>query len=384
MRKGVFTRSLYTSAKATRGVGEKDVTKRAEQEAKKTGKLNPLVDPAGFGAIRLSLPRVEKRDDGRYELLVGTPMPVETRVDTTGSMGGNVDVAMKVMPDAFEAFSKVLDGYDLQVNTGIFGDVQDNFPLCRPQFEMDADKIVNQLTLMVPERDGGDTPEDPDLGIFGGAYLVRAYINRIGLKGYDFTVTDAPGRGIIAGDQITRVFGKDAFEKVAENEHPIERQGALQLDEVWNALLDRAHAFVLQVGDSQSTSRFWTNHIGENRLVMLPDTKYTPYVQAAIIGLTEGTLILSDIVDFLQEFNLDKGICNRIAEAVSGIPIGAQSQLLSFSRRPQKGDLFAGKPDVWKDENLWPETQTSTDDDKPADTEKSEAGKTAEEESEWI
>lgn len=69
---------------------------------------------------------------------------------------------------------------------------------------------------MVPGRSGFDAPEDPDIGIFGGAYLTRAYINRIGLKRYDFTVTDAPGRGVIAINDLKKIYGDEVFNKVKE------------------------------------------------------------------------------------------------------------------------------------------------------------------------
>jgi len=354
MGREVFTRSLYTAAKSTASVSSTHVTKRAEQKAIETGKLEPLVDPAGFGTTRLSLPRVEKKEDDTWEMLVGTPMPIETRVDTTGSMGNNVDVAMDVLPDAFESWSKVLDGYDIQVATGIFGDVKDNFVLCRPQFEMDALKIVKQLTLMVPEHGGGDNPEDPDLGIFGGAYLCRHYINRIGLKGYDFTVTDAPGRGIIDPEVVKRVFGDKAFDKASENGHQISQRGPIQLKDVWSALLDRAHAFVLLVGHSRDTKHFWSEHVGSERVISLPNTKHLPCVQAAIIGLTEGTLTLNDTVEFLQQLNMKKKDAETVSESLANIPIGAQMQLPNFSKIPKKGDVFEGKPDVWEDKYLWP------------------------------
>ena len=353
MGKRVFTREAYVAAKSSAGVGLADVTKRAEKQAMKTGRLEPLVDPSGFGVVRLSLPRVEKVNDSQYELLIGTPLPIETRVDTTGSMGGNVDTTMKVLPDAFDSWSKVASDYDIQIATGIFGDISDNFPLCRPQFEMDADKIVNQLTLMVPERNGGDYPEDPDYGIFAGAYLCRHYINRIGLKGYDFTVTDAPGRGLLSEDQLIRIFGDKVYDKVAENGFQI-RRGILQLEDVWSALLDRAHAFILQVDSGQSTSSFWSRIVGDSRIVRVPDTHYLPHVQAVIIGLTEGTLILNDVAGFLQQFNINSDIISSIERSVINIPIGVQRQSRNYNRRPKKGDLFDGKPDVWEDKNLWP------------------------------
>lgn len=355
MGRHVFTRETYSRAMAAEKVSAVHSTARAEQQAKITGKLDPLVDPAGFGVTRLSLPRVEKKTvDGKamWELLVGTPMPIETRVDTTGSMGDNVDVAIGVLPNAFESWGNVLKGYDIQVATGIFGDVQDQFVLCRPQFEMEASKIVKQLTLMVPERRGGDTPEDPDLGIFGGAYFCRHYINRIGLKGYDFTVTDAPGRGKIDPKVVQRVFGDEAFDKVKENGHKVDHRSAIELDDVWNDLLDRAHAFVLIVEDSYAAN--WWKPIVGNRVVNLPSTKYLPQVQGAIIGLTEGTLELSNVETFLREFNMTKSDAAAVADSLCNIPIGAQTALPNFSKIPQIGDLFEGKPDVWEDTNLWP------------------------------
>lgn len=353
MGKTVFTRSLYSSAKAAEGVGEREVTRRAEQKAKSTGKLEPLVDPAGFNVIRLSLPRVEEQDDGRWKLLVGCPMPVETRVDTTGSMGGNVDVAMRVLPDAFEAFNHVLQGYDPHIATGIFADAfADQFALCRPQFEMHADKIVKQLTMMVPERSGGDSEEDPEYGLFGGAYLCRHYVNRIGLKGYDFTVTDAPTHGQATDDQLERVFGDKVWDKLEENGFQ-RRKGGYKLEDIFSDLLDRAHAFVLLV--EGSARHYWTARVGKDRVIDLPDTNHLPFVQAAIIGLTEGTLLLNDVADFLQKIgNMSDSQAKRTAETMVNIPIGAQAQLPKYDDRPMKGDLFDGKPDVWKDEHLWP------------------------------
>jgi hypothetical protein len=363
MGKTVFTRSLYSSARAAEGVtSDRAVTRRAEQKAKSTGKLEPLVDPAGFGVIRLSLPRVEERSDGKWEMLVGCPMPIETRVDTTGSMGGNVDVAMRVLPDAFESFAKVLEGYDPHVATGIFGDVYaDQFALCRPQFEMQADKIVKQLTLMVPEKNGGDGEEDPEFGIFAGAYFCRHYINRIGLKGYDFTVTDAPTHGRVGPNELEKVFGDKVWEKLEENGHQLKKGGTFDLSDIFSSLLDRAHAFVLLV-EGQARS-YWVSQVGKNRVVNLPDTEYLPHVQAAIIGLTEGTLLLNDVAAFLQKIgNMNESQAKRTAETMVDIPIGAQSQLPNFEKRPMKGDLFDGKPDVWKDENLWPSQRAGESD----------------------
>jgi len=358
-----LTKETYTAALASVGVtrGSKGVTKKAEQQAKKTGKLQPIVDPAEFGVTRLSLPRVGK-EDGGWKLLVGTPIPIETRFDSTSSMGDSVDTALEVLPNAFEYWKEVLEDYDIQASTGIFGDVVDDFVLCRPPFEMVADKIVNQLTQMVPERGGGDPAEDPDVGIFGGAYLVRSYINRIGLKRYDFTVTDAPGRGRVDDKTLKRTFGDEVFTKVSENGHQIKHNGgSMELETIWNDLLEEAHAFIIVVRNSSSAKRFWNEHCGKERVVPIPHAKWIPQTQAAIIGLTEGVIEPQEVVTFLTRMNVDEAAAETIMEALVDIPLGAQAQLPNFDRRPMKGDFFAEKPDVWEDTNIWPISSSSVE-----------------------
>ena len=321
------------------------ITAKAEQKAKKTGKLDPLVDPAGYGAIRRSLPRFENYK-GFYKLSVGTPIPVETRLDTTGSMGGNVDIAFKVLPDTHELISKAIPGCDIQLAIGIFGDVSDKFVLCRPQFEMTAEKIVHQLSLMVPERDGGDEDEDPHYGLFGGAYLTSTYLNKIGLKGYDFTVSDARARDWLDVRQLKRVFGDDVFERTADNGNKLD-EVRLTTANVVSDLLKISHAFFIQVGNNSSTTNFWEHSFGRERVIVLPNMKFLPHTQAAIIGLTEGTFSLSEVGDFLMENNLSKEYATQIARAVSDIPIGAQAKLPNFKKRPKIGDLFKEKTDLW-------------------------------------
>lgn len=346
MGRNTFSTEAYRSATKSISTSE-PVTFRAEQVAHKTGKLNPLVDPSGYGVIRRSLPRLEELDNGSWLLTVGMPMPIETRIDTTGSMGGNVDIAFRVLPRSYELCSSVLPGYDIQIATGIFGDVVDDFILCRPQFEMEAGKIVEQLTLMVPERMGGDVPEDPQYGLFGSAYLTKRHINGLGLKGYDFTVSDAPGRNRLDEKQLIRIFGPEVFVKVRENGYQVNENNLPSTVDVVRDLLKDTHAFFLQVGEASETTRFWLDVFGPSRIVTLPSTELLPQVQAVIIGLTEGTLDLIKVEEFLQKNNVCGNDARKIVRSVARIPIGAQTILPNFSKRPQKGDIFLEKTDLW-------------------------------------
>jgi hypothetical protein len=362
MGKEVFSRHAFMRASDKFVPDKGPATFRAEQIAHDTGKLNPLVDPAGYGVIRRSLPRFEKKGD-LLVMTVGTPMPIETRVDTTGSMGHNVDIVLRVLPKAYELWTEVLPGYDIQVATGIFGDVCDRFVLCRPQFEMTAEKIVQQLTLMVPERAGGDSPEDPHYGLFGAAYLTSAYINKIGLKSYDFTVSDASAHDLFDERQLKRIFGDEVLAKVAENGYQINPSNLPTIEEVVQELLKRAHAFFLQVDDDAATTRFWTDIFGKDRVVILPSTEILPQVQAAIIGLTEGTLELAQVEEFLRKNNVVGAEAKKIVRSVAGVPIGAQAALPNFDKRPQKGDLFEEKTDTWPADKSEADEEVSSDDE---------------------
>lgn len=347
MGKRTFSMDSYSETRAARGItSDAHVTRKAEQEAKHTGKLDPSVDPS-VDVIRRSLLRFNRHGD-QWVVTIGCPMDVESICDTTGSMGGNVDIAMKVLPDTYRLCSQMLSGYDVQLALGIFGDVCDQFPIQRPQFEMTAKAIVDYLASMVPERKGGDTEEDPHYGLFGAAYLTAAYTNRIGLKGYHFTISDAPARERLSEHQLLRIFGDDVFDKVAENGHQLERECLPTTKEVVFDLQKRAHAFFLQVGRDNETHEFWTDKYGEDRVVLLPETKYLPHVQAAIIGLTEGTLQLGAVEEFLTRNNVPESAAALITRSVSNIPIGAQAVLRSKLGHdiPKEGDIYNAKTDL--------------------------------------
>lgn len=327
------------------------VTSRGRDEVRSTGKLNSLVDPAGYDVIRRSLPRMRRRLTGDFELSVGVPIPIEIRLDTTGSMGNNVEKAMKDLPKTFGLCSNFLTEFDTQMAIGIFGDCVDDFVLCRPQFEMVAEKLVHQLTLMVPEGlGGGNGGEDPQYGLFGAAYLTAAYIDRIGLKGYDFTISDEPARSTLSKRQLERIFGNEVIEKVSSNGFEF-NDNMLKTETVFKSLLDRAHAFFLLVDgyERHAAHNFWLDLYGHDRVVVLQHIETLPYVQAVIVGLTEGVLNLIDTQDFLLENGIDRLIADEIVRSVSNIPIGAQAELRSKMEKqlPQKGDVFKEKTDAW-------------------------------------
>lgn len=349
-----FTSSDYEVAINKHVSDSSSVTKKAKQEALNTGMLNPLVDPSANGVIHMSKPFYERNEALQlWSLVAGMPMPIETRLDTTGSMHRNVDKAFKALPKLYDLCSSVLPGFDLQLATGIFGDISDKFVLCRPKFAHSADRLVERLTLMVPEGKGGDSPEDPHYGLFAGAYLTDARISKYGLKGYDFTVTDAAARYELVERQLIRIFGPEVFEKVIENGFNIDKKDLPSTKEVVNDLLKRAHAFCILIDEDNDARRFWNNIFSKDRIVRLPDINYLPHTQAVIVGLTEGTLTMDTAADFLIKNDVREGMAESLVRSVAHIPIGAQELLrLKLDRPlPKDGDLFRERTDLWPVEN---------------------------------
>ena len=353
----IFSSYDYASSMSSRGVSyssdeerrsskpKTDVTSEARQRVRETGKLDPAVDPA-IDTIRRSLIRFEPTKDKKWRVSVGCPMDIETTLDSTGSMGDNVDKAIAVLPDTYQLASEMLPGYDVQIACGIFGDVVDEFVLNRPQFEMTAEKIVDYLTKMHPEGSGGDHPEDPQYAMFASAYYTAAYTNRIGLKGYFFLITDATMHSRISKDTLKRIFGDDFLEKLHENGY--EGDEIPDMSDVAAKLRDTKHAFVIAVEGESGDRSYWGKWFGANHVIRIPDTSRLPEIEAAIIGLTEGTLEPMDLEKWLKDHQLNKSYIEYCLSDLRGVPYGEQRRLerASKCKIPKLGDIFEKKTDL--------------------------------------
>ena len=355
MGDGALTKDTYDAAISRRGIDfsssdsrKHHATSAGEEYVRRHGQLDPVVDPK-TAPIHRSLLRFMPTD-GKWRVSVGCPVDVESILDTTGSMGDNVNIAMKVLPDTFGLCAEMLPGMDLQLSIGIFGDYADKYILCRPQFEMEAEKIVDYMSRMNPERCGnGNGGEDPIYGIFAAAYLTSAYLNRIGLKGYHFVITDEPTHEINSRE-MERVFGEHVWEEIAANGHPeITKRQFPDNQSIVADLHKRAHAFVLvrKLWNSR-TRTSWEQLYGKNHVVEINDTYCLPQIQAAIIGLTEGVLQPMDVEKYLRDHEVSE---DNVAVAMPGlrcVEFAAQRILKEASpyRIPQKGDIFDNKSDL--------------------------------------
>lgn len=350
MGDGTHSQPQYEATMATaRAAGS--ATHRGEERIKLGAGLDRLVDPAGNGLIRRSIARKDELPDGRFKMTVGTPMLVEILLDTTGSMGRNVAIALERLPHLYhllkESDQAVLGRYDLQLINSIFGDVEDQYVLNRSHAEM-GHKITEQLTMMYPEGGGaGNGKEDPQYGLFAAAYLTAAETNVYGLGTYHFTVSDEPIYEQLDQQTLIRVFGETVFDKVDENGHSVSRGELPDVQQVITDLLSRTHAFFLMVGSRGEVHEQWSRLYGADRVVVLPSVELLPQVQAAIIGLTEGVLDLQSMHDFLTGNGVSAEDASAIARSVAGVPLGAQAMLPGFADIPSAGAIFDRKTDLW-------------------------------------
>lgn len=355
MAKAVFSRMAFTAVKqtATRG-GTSRATADAEERVKKGMGLDQLVDPKGYGGIRRSLPRFEERPDGKWCLSNGVPMLEETLLDTTGSMGNNVDLAFEALPGLYDLMTvgkcPVLGRYDPQVINACFGDTSDDGTpvLCRSQAEMDV-KIAQQLTMLVPSGNGcGNGKEDPQFGLYGAAYLTSASINRYGLGYYHFTISDEPVVETIDLSWLKQIFGKDVLDWAEQNGHTMDAKALPDTAQAVKDLQVNAHAFFVQVASRSDVTEQWERFYGKDHMIMLPGTTSSLHlVKACVIGLTEGVLDLQSAAEFLQEHAVSKKEAALIVRAVSKIPLGKQARCENFAKIPMAGAIFNSKTDLW-------------------------------------
>ncbi len=352
-RKGSFSRDTYDDIhQKVKNAG--DTSYAGKEKLNATGKLDPLVDPGGYGLIRRSITRFVDQKDGTLLLGNGVAMLIETLGDTTGSMGTNVRLMFESLPKLYglltEGTHAVLDRYDPQILNAIFGDRQDSVPfLQRSQAEM-AEKIAEQLTLMIPTEGGGaNHGEDPQFGLFAAAYLTKAAINNYGLKYYHMMVTDEPCHEFLDKQSLELVFGAEVFEKVKENTEIVFSARKLpEMRDIVSKLKSQAHAFVILLPSTyEDNVDYWTKLYGTEHVVHIETTAYLPYVQATLIGLTEGVFGLSDVPQYLKSNGLNQTEAKKIQRAVANIPIGTQTQFENFAKIPQKGSIFANKHDLW-------------------------------------
>jgi hypothetical protein len=348
-QKGSFSQEAYASqARDVKTRGRGIATFEGEERVRQGKGLDSLVDASQRGVIReannLLLPKGDQ-----FVLEFGIAMPVKTDFDTTASMGKNVDIAFDVQPRVQKLLNDpkkgVLRRYHTQMATGSIGDTVNRFPYQVSQFEPD-NEVARQMGLLVPERNGGSTTtEEYQLSLFSTAYLTRSSVTKYGLRGYYFPTGDERGWDVLKEELATRVFGPTVFEKAfGKGNRP---QSLPKAQDMGKKVLENWHGFFLQVYSTAYTTKWWSDVLGRERVIILPRTQDLAEVQAVVIGLTEGVLDLQSAIDLLKESNVQESDAKRIVEACSNIPIGLQKTFANFEKIPMAGAIFASRDDIW-------------------------------------
>lgn len=340
MSKGdTWERKTYEeTSRVTVKVG-KSVTHEAEVRSQSGLGLDPSVDPKTHGATRESVDVLLKQADKSYLLTHGIALAYKTDGDLTGSMGDNINQFFKMLPRTQRLLvgrGAILERYDVHFCTGGIQDERDRHPYMISEFERD-NLIEAQMAKIVPERDGYDPIEDYQLGLFYAGERIKASILRYGLKGYYNIVGDMYGRDYLEPRLAKRVFGLD-----------VQR---IPTGDLAKKVLEKWHAFFLQVGTLSDTSEWWADLFGKERVVKLPTIEMLADVQACITGLTEGILDLQNLEDYLVNVAKvpSKSAARAITDAVSGIPIRAQADLPNFNKIPLAGTQVSDPEELYPD-----------------------------------
>jgi len=336
-----FNSTVYRSEVTKMRERKESVHDKGQQVYRETGQLAKEVNI--FGAKRLSRNAMVNNGNGTCTLINGIKLPIISGTDGTGSMGENVAKAFYAMEKIYSILGATKDRYQIDLSVAILQDVCDPHPVFQmAEFESD-NRAAEHVRLLVPDKDGGDPTEDYDLGLYYVDKYVETDITNYGLKGYFFVVADQIGRGEVNSTKVDKHLGHSM-------------QGSeVSTKEICGNLLDKWHLFYIQVKSNDSgVMNWWTNKMGNGRVIYVSDPDLLAEVQAGLIYVTE-TLEPTEegLFDFLKAGDGNRKINNYQAKEVWGYlqsakrHFGAQAKLPGYNNIPKPGSVFADYRDVW-------------------------------------
>jgi hypothetical protein len=341
-----FNSKAFEETVSTMRARREAVHDKGETIYRTTGRLDPNVDVKGKQRVsRNSM--VPGTEAGTFVLPNGIALPILSQFDGTGSMAENVEKAFEAIPVLDTMLSGIRTRYNTQIASAVVQDVGDGHPVFQmSQFESD-NRIAEQMRLLVPDRSGGDAPEDYDLGL---AYLLLAtrmdIFDFYGLRGYTFIVGDQIGRGQVRPGAVKDHLG-----------HTL--QSSMETRDICRQLLQKWHLFYIQVGSGggathNSATTWWQDKLGSNRVVLVPNPDLLAEVQAGLIYVTETEQPTPEGFEaFITSNGENKRVSAREAREVwkwltsAGVPFGLQAKLPGFNAIPKPGDIFANYRHAW-------------------------------------
>lgn len=328
--------AFESTVRLMRASGE-DAHEKGQQIFEATGRLDPMVDV--FEAQRVSRNAMIK-DGDLFRLVHGPKLAILFALDGTGSMGKEVGKALYAMG----RMNGLLEGLRRICQTDLsYMVVQDVCDLHPPvqmaQFESDQ-RIAEHIRLLIPDKGGGDEIEDYDLGVAFVDLAVETDIyGHYGLKGHFQIVADEVGRGMVYPHDVERYLG-----------HSL--QSSVSTEEICHHLLEKWHLFYIQVLSKSHATRWWTERLGEGRVVPCSNTDLLAELQAGLVYVVETK---GSTQEGLLEFLSTGGAKIGQSEAsqlwrqlqVAERHFGAQTELAGYGDLPGSNTLFVDYRDPW-------------------------------------
>lgn len=313
---------------------------------RKTGTIHQLVDVRqNRGSHNAMIPG----DEGNFILSNGIALPILSLFDGTGSTSRWLEDFFHAAERQYLMFGGARPRYNTQLASGVVQDVDDRTEVVQiSQFESD-ERSAEQVRLLIPASDGGDAPEDYDLGLAMGLFIYADLWTYYGLKGYLTLTADEVGRGFVTREDVKRYLGQ-SLDQV--------QSSRLSISEIGRMLSDHWHLFLLQVPSSSQmlsyTTRWWTEALGSGRVIRVPDPSLLAEVRAGLVYVTESnrTPTQQGLSAFLQEGNqtpISKTILAEVWRILQDVEehFGAQAALPGYHDIPLPGDVFAHYRHAW-------------------------------------
>ncbi len=313
------------------------------------GNMNLAVNPMCNRLIQNPNPCIIKdRSSGFWKMVNLLPMLIETRIGLSEELNVEEDQLVPLFLEFRNHCVSLVTDYELQQSFGLIDNSSEQ--VCsNSNSERLTNKISKDLVCLTLGPQMTCRLDDICYGLFGSAFITNSAIGLYSLKPYDFMVTDYWARRNLDCNRIIELYGNEMYRSIKSSEQSVVEAGVIRSKNVVDRLKERSHAFLIQIGKGAFVESSWIELYGDDRVVVIDRISQLPYVQALIIGLTEGSLKLSSAADFLNHCGLGVQESIDLVKAVSGVQIKGQARLREKMTRqlPQIGDLFGSSSEIW-------------------------------------
>ncbi len=304
MGSGKWSTNVYDEHnryKAAAGMGDFDYSDHMRAANPAAWRAHPTLDPKG---VRVR----ESRDSHEHP----ASNSIVVMFDVTGSMLGVPVTLQKKLPELLGLLLR--KGYisDPQILFGAIGDATcDRVPLQVGQFESDNRMDENLENIFLEGGGGGQRTESYELAM----YFVSRHTDidcwsKRGHKGYLFLIGDE-----MAYPQVKKHEVQEVIADGLEQDIPVAQ--------IVKELQKRYHVFYLlpkaaSYGGDRKILGFWRDLLGQN-VLELEDTEAVCEIIALVIGMTEGSIDLSQGKEDLKEYAVDDRTLAAVTHALAGL-----------------------------------------------------------------